>query len=106
MVSTGSNAWNDEQRMKKVKEGVTLCIKSEGETVDMSKVKEVVTKNGIQVTKTSVSRRNGDVYIDLPSNENRDKLIPLLQVATSYPGERIVHVKQKYPTISINQKCL
>ena len=96
-----TNAWNDEQRIKKVKEGVTLCIKSNGEAVDMTKVKEVVTKNGIQVSKTSVSKRNGDVYIDLPSDANRDKLIPLLRDETTIPGDRIVNVKQKCPTVSI-----
>ena len=97
-----NNAWNDEERKKKVKEKVTLCIKSAGETVDMSKVKKVITTNGIQVTKTSISKKNGDVYIDLPSNENREKLVPLLREAVTIPDDQIVNIKQKCPTVSIS----
>ena len=44
----------------------------------MVKVKNnVVTSNGIQVSKAFVSKKNGDVYIDLPSQGSRDKLLPL-----------------------------
>ena len=66
----------------------------------MSKVKEIVTSHGIQVTKATVSKKNGDVYIDCPTNESRDKLLPLLNDA-EIPGNRIINVKQKCPTISI-----
>ena len=73
------SVWNDHKRLKKVKDkGVTLCIKSsDGRPVDKSEVEELVTSNGIQVSKASVSRKNGDMYIDLPSEESRDKLTPL-----------------------------
>ena len=92
--------WEDTNRMKKVKEGVTVCIKNgDGQEVDMVKVKNIVTSNGIQVSKASVSKKNGNVYIDLPSQESRDKLLPLLKV--DIQEDRIVHVKQKCPTISI-----
>jgi uncharacterized protein (DUF4415 family) len=93
-------AWGDPNRMKKVKEGVTVCIKSDGQAVDMKKVKDIVTSNGIQVNKASVSKKNGDVYIDLPSDESREQLLPLLNEA-AIPGNRIVNVKQKCPTISL-----
>ena len=66
----------------------------------MSEVETVVTSHGIQVTRASVSKKSGDMYIDLPSTESRDKLIPLLNEA-SISGNRVVNVKQKCPTISI-----
>ena len=94
------SVWENQTRMKKVKAGVTVCIKSDGQTVDMGKVKNIVTSNGIQVSKATVSKKNGDVYIDLPSDESRDQLLPLLSEA-DIAGNRIVNVKQKCPTISI-----
>ena len=93
-------AWSDTDKLKKVKEKVTVCIKSNGEEVDMSKVGEVIANNGIQITKTTVSKANGDVYLDLPSNETRDNLIPLLDQA-DIQGNRVINVKQKCPTISL-----
>ena len=98
------SAWTDKEGLKQVKnapEVVTLCIRSEGESIDMSKVKEVITANGIQVKKASVMKTTGDVYINLPNTENKDKLNSLLQDVTEIPSERIVDVKQKYPTISL-----
>ena len=92
--------WEDTNRLKKVKENVTVCIKSNGEAVDMSKVREVVTTNGVQINKASVNKNNGDVYIDLPSEENKDKLIPLLHDA-EIEDNRVVNVKKRCPTISI-----
>ena len=95
-----SNVWGNENRMKKVKTGVTLCIKNDGHDVDIGAVKNIVTSNGIQVNKASVSKKNGDLYIDLPSDESRDQLMPLLNNA-NIPDNRIVNIKQKCPTISI-----
>ena len=67
----------------------------------MNKIKGIITSHGIQVTKASVNRRNGNVYIDLPSNENRDKLVPLL-TEQAIP---VVHLKQKCPMILIRGVC-
>ena len=54
---------------------VTVCIKSnEGIAVDAEKVKDIITENGIQVSKASVNKNNGDLYLDLPSDESRNKL--------------------------------
>lgn len=89
------------RKVKKVKKGITLCVKSDGgESVNLGKVKEIVATNGVQVTKASINKRNGDLYIDLPTKENRDKLVPLLDQA-DIPGNRVINVKQKCPTISL-----
>ena len=78
-----------------------LCIKSDdGQPVNVSEVEELVTSNGVQVSKASVSKMSGDMYIDRPSEDSRDKLIPLLNEA-SIPGNRLVNIKQKCPTISL-----
>ena len=82
---------------------VTVCItnnEKEDSKVNMTKVKEIVTSNGIKVMKASVNKRNGDVYVDFPSNAERDKLLPLLNDVTN-PGNVIVDIKQKLPKISI-----
>ena len=95
--------WSDTVRAKKVRNNpkATVCIKSDCETpVDVDKVKEIVTTNGIQVSKVSVNSKNGDLYIDLPTNENRDRIIPLLN-EESLPGSKVIRVKEKCPTVAI-----
>ena len=64
----------------------------------MKKVNELATNNSIQVSKTTV-KENGDVYVDMPSKESREKLLPLLVDVTA--NENVVELKSKLPTISI-----
>ena len=98
------SAWENTSRtneMKKTMKKFTLCIKSnEGSQVDAEKIKNIVTANGIKVSKASVNKKNNDMYVDLPSEEQRQKLIPLLSEKV-IPNNKIVNVKQKCPTISI-----
>ena len=54
-------------------------------------------ENKIQVSSTSV-KPNGDVFINLPGDENRDKMVPLLAEKSH---NTVVKVKAKMPTISI-----
>ena len=89
--------WTDEGRVKKMK--ASLCIQSNGAAVDMNKVKEIATTHRIQVSKATV-KENGDVYVDLPSEENREKLTPLLNDET-FAVHNVVELKSKLPTISI-----
>ena len=81
------------------KDKITVCIKNDGSSIDLSKVKDVVRQNGIQVSKASGNPKNGDVYVDLPSNDQRDKLVPLLN--SEVQGNTIVNVKSKCPIITI-----
>ena len=97
------SAWQNTSQTNKMKQDiqkVTLCIRNDGDRIDMTKVREAVTSKGIQVTKASVNRKTGDVYMDLPSNEQRDMLLPLLQNETN-PGNTIVNVKNKCPVVTI-----
>ena len=57
----------------------------------MTKFREVVTSNGVQVSKVSVNHKTGDLYVDLPSTEEREKLVPLLREET-LPGNTIVNI--------------
>ena len=99
-------AWTDPKetdRIIKQKESkVTLCIKNDDQNavIDLKKVKNVVTSHGIQITNASVNRKNGDLYVDLPSTEEREKLVPLLKDEV-IPGNTIVNVKKKCPVITI-----
>ena len=98
---TATPAWKDPKHTEEVikKDKVTVCIKSGGNAVNLSKVKEAVTKNGIQIIKASVNQKNGDVFVDFPSIEQRDKLVPLLNEAT--PENTVHTVKNKCPVITI-----
>ena len=83
----------------------TVCIKNNvdtPETVDMEKVRSVVTSNGIRVSKATVNEKNGDVYVELPSDEEREKLIPLLG---SLQGNTVVKVNSKLPVIQLRNVC-
>ena len=100
---TDRGVWQDNKRLENVKRSqkVTVCIKkSENSTVDLKKVKEVVVKNGVQVNKVSVNKKNGDLYVDFPSDEQRDKLIPLLADEDSQ-NNTVINVKSKCPVITI-----
>jgi PHD/YefM family antitoxin component YafN of YafNO toxin-antitoxin module len=89
--------WSNIKRVQKMK--ASLCIKSNGDEVDMKKIEEIATKNSIQVTKATV-KENGDVYLDLPSKENREKFAPLLN-NEGFAEDNIVELKSKSPAISI-----
>ena len=77
----------------------SLCIKSNGNEVNLAKVQELAANHSIQVSKTTV-KENGDVYVDLPSRENREKLAPLLN-DNEFAENSVVELKSKLPTISI-----
>ena len=89
--------WCNTQRVAKMK--TSLCIKSNGSPVNLEKVGELATTNSIQVSKTVV-KDNGDVYVELPSKENCEKLSPLLSEET-FANNEVVTVKSKLPSISI-----
>ena len=89
--------WSNKEKVAKIK--ASLCIKSNGSKVNMRKVQEIATSNSIQVSRTTV-KENGDVFVDLPSVENREKLTPLLSDG-ELAGHDIVELKSKLPTISI-----
>lgn len=82
-----------------VKKKSSLCIKANGNPVNIEKVKEIVTSNNIQVTKTVV-KDNGDVYLDMPSQENRERVTPLLN-DEAFNQNQVVSLKSKLPTITI-----
>ena len=99
-----SSPWNDNERTKAMRNRMkkyTLCIKSnDGASIDAEKVKNIITTNGIKVNKASVNKKNNDLYVELPSDEQREKLIPILTEEV-IPGNEVVNIKEKFPTISI-----
>ena len=90
-------SWSNAKRVARMK--TSLCIKSKGAPVNLEKVEEIVAANSIQVSKTVV-KDNGDVYVELPSLENREKLTPLLS-EEAFAGNEVVNVKSKLPSISV-----
>ena len=91
------SAWSNSEKVKQMK--ASLCIKSKGTSVDMEKFQEIANENSIQVSKTIV-KDNGDVFVELPSVENRNKLTPFLN-DESFSAHEVVELKSKLPTISI-----
>jgi hypothetical protein len=95
---TPPTPWTNKDRVDKMKS--SLCIKSNnGAPVDMAKVQELATTHCIQVSTTNV-KENGDVFVVLPSDENRQKLIPLLE-ENDFDQNEIIQVKEKLPTVTI-----
>ena len=92
------STWSNEARTKKMTSA--LCIKSKGVNVNIDKVKEIAVDNNIQVTNTVV-QENGDVYVNLPTKENRDKLTHLLG-DEAFNGNEVVSMKSRLPTLSVN----
>ena len=100
-LNAGSKKDVSETKSKPIKPKVTVCITSnEGKSVDVKKVKDIIVANGIQVSKASINQKTGDLFVDLPSEGNKDKLVPLINEET-LPGNKVVKVKQKSPTITI-----
>ena len=89
--------WSDKTSVKRMTS--SLCIKSNGAEVNLAKMQELAKTNSIQVTKTTI-KENGDVYVDLPSEENRVKLAPLLN-DQAFATNSVIELKTKLPTISI-----
>ena len=94
---TAATVWQNPKRTNQMRS--SLCIKSKGNPIDMKKIEEIVKTNNIQVTKAE-KKQNGDVYVNLPSEENREKLIPLLE-EESFAQNEVVTLKSKLPAISV-----
>ena len=90
--------WSNTDRVKKMK--ASLCIRNNGVPVNMEKIQNIVTNNVIQVIKTVVNEKR-DVYVNLPSEESRDKITILLGDEVSADNE-IKKIKSKMPNISIH----
>ena len=95
--SKEQSPWKDILKVNKMKS--SLCIKANGTPVNISKVKDIATENGIQVSKTKV-KENVDIYVELPSKENREKLTPLF-IEENKNDANIMEVKSKLSTIAI-----
>ena len=89
--------WSNTEAIKKLK--TSLQIKSNGEVIDLKKVEAIARNNSIQVTK-AIQHDNGDVLLHLPSDQDREKITPLIDQET-FAGSEVINVKSKLPTISI-----
>ena len=95
-VNVTTPPWSDSTRVQKMKS--SLCIKSNGTPVNKEKLQELATNNNIQVSKTV--EKDGDVYVNCPTEENREKLSELLN-DEAFNGNEIVKLKSKLPTVTI-----
>ena len=102
---TKEKAWSNPETTKKkvIKPKFTVCIQnSNGTNVDVNKISEVVTSNGIQIKRASVDQKTKNIYVELPSEECREKLLPLLNETNGLENQAF-NVKEKSPVITINQ---
>ena len=93
-VNLTNETWADVVGKKR---NSTLCIKN---GADLKVVENIAVENSIQISNTTVHDK-GDLFINMPSKQNRDKLAPLL---TNYGVkiENIVEIEGKLPTVSVN----
>ena len=88
--------WNNKVRVEEMKSSLMVKPDNEGNPVDSKTVKKIVLDNGIPVNNIVVSS-TGATFINLPNQNSRDKLGPLLQSDSN----DIVMLKSKLPTISL-----
>ena len=81
-------------------EKFTICIKSNDNPINADQVRNIVIENSIPVIRTN-SKPNGDLFIELPSLESKNKLEPLLKVDPIFKENNVVNLKSKSPTIAI-----
>ena len=68
---------NGGSKSKPIKPNITVCINSnEGKPVENKN--KIIIANGIQVSKANINQKIGDLFVDLPSECNKDKLVPLI----------------------------
>ena len=80
-------------------QAASICIKSNGNPIDMSAIKDIAVDNNIQVVGTHI-KDNGDMFIKVPSKVNQEKLLPLL-TSTCAEASKVVPIESKLPSISI-----
>lgn len=67
--------------------------------VTLAKMQVLARNNSIQITKTT-TKENDNVYVDLPTEKNRGKLAPLLNVQ-GFVTKSVIKLKTKLPIIPI-----
>ena len=95
----GKNPVTKETDSTKNLNPTSLVIKANGKSVDFDKFKEIALSNNIQVKK-SVVNANGDVFVNLPNAETKNKLEKLLS-GDVFAQNSVVTVKSNLPSISI-----
>lgn len=94
--SAPTGVWNDTEKVAAMKSSLMVKADKDGNPVDASKVRKLVRENGIPVIKV-VATATGDTFINLPNEESRDKLQPLLQSEDN----QVVPLKSKLPAVSL-----
>ena len=92
-----NKSWSDTVKHSSTNLKSSLCVKSNGQPIDLNVVKQIAVDHSIRVSGTVKS--NGDVYVYMSSVEHRDKMAPLL--AEKHSADTIVKLKSKIPAISI-----
>ena len=97
--------WSNPETTKKrvIKPKFTVCIQNNnGTNVDVNKVSEVVMSNRIQIKRASVDQKTKNFYVELPAEESREKLLPLLNETNGLENQAF-NIKEKSPVITIYQ---
>ena len=95
--------WGDSSKVDKIKVDLvksSLMVKpdNQGNPVDVNKIKTLAVNNGIPVNSIKVTTK-GETFVNLPSEQIRNKFTPLLQAQES--SNEVLNVKSKLPTISL-----
>ena len=93
---SNNNTWSDPLRTEKIKSALLVKPNGQGGKVDTQKVRKIVTDNRIPVNSV-VESQNGELFVNLPDEESRDKVINLIEES----GNEVVKLKSKLPTVSL-----
>ena len=91
-------AWGDSIKVAEMKSSLMVKPDSDGNSVDVKKIRKIVREKGIPVNKV-VTTSTGDTFINLPNEKSRDKLLPLIQSESNQ--NRVVPLKSKLPSVSL-----
>ena len=98
-VSTGT-VWDERQKIQSTKMKSALVIKPDGDgnKVNSKAVRKIADKEGIPVDSV-VDAGNGELFVNLPDAETRDRVGQLLEDA--HVDNQVVKLKSKLPSIEV-----
>lgn len=94
--NVNNNVWSDPLRTEKIKSALLVKPTAQRDKVDTQKVRKIVTDNRIPVDSV-VESQNGDLFVNLPDEESRDKVSNLIEES----GNEVVKLQSKLPTVSL-----
>ena len=92
-----TNPWQNTRKVNQIKSAL-LVKPSDGQPIDIKKVKDAAVDNGIPLDSVVVST-GGETFVNFPNEDSRKKLEPIL--ANIEPQSEVIVLKSKLPSIAL-----